>query len=133
NPDQLAAIGYCFGGSVVLEMARTGLDINGVAAFHASLATENPAQPGLVRAKVRVYNGADDPMVTADEIAAFKAEMQSAGADFRFINYPGATHSFTNPGADELGKKFDLPLAYHAEADASSWQDLQEFFAEIFR
>ena len=131
--DQIAAIGYCFGGSVVLEMARAGLDINGVASFHGSLATDNPAQPGAVNARVRVYNGEDDPMVTGEEIAAFKTEMETAGVDYRFVNYPGAIHSFTNPAADEAGKRFDLPLAYHAEADARSWQDLQEFFNEIFR
>ncbi|WP_305045694.1 dienelactone hydrolase family protein [Geoalkalibacter sp.] len=133
NPDQLAAIGYCFGGAVVLEMARAGLDLDGVASFHGSLTTDNPAQPGRVKARIIVFNGADDPMISAEDIAAFKEEMQAAGADLRFINYPGATHSFTSPGADELGRKFDLPLAYNAEADAHSWQALQEFFREIFR
>lgn len=133
DPDQIAAIGYCFGGAVVLEMARAGLDLDGVASFHGSLTTENPAQTGKIKARILVLNGADDPMITAEDIATFKAEMDGAGAAYRFINYTGATHSFTSPGADELGKKFNLPLAYNAEADAASWQALQEFFKEIFR
>jgi dienelactone hydrolase len=133
NPDQMAAIGYCFGGGVVLAMARAGVDIDGVASFHGSLATDHPAQPGQVRARIIVFNGADDPMVTAEEIASFKAEMDAAGVNYEFINYPGVTHSFTNPDADEFGKKFNLPLAYDAHADADSWQKLQEFFAELFR
>lgn len=133
NPDQMAAIGYCFGGGVVLAMARAGVDIDGVASFHGSLATDKPAQPGTVKARVIVFNGADDPMVKAEEIAAFKAEMGAAGVNYSFINYPGVTHSFTNPDADAFGKKFNLPLAYDAQADADSWQKLQEFFAELFR
>lgn len=133
NPDRMAAIGYCFGGGVVLAMARAGVDIDGVASFHGSLATSNPAQPGTVKARVIVFNGADDPMVTAEEIAAFKAEMDAAGVNYQFINYPGVTHSFTNPDADAFGQKFNLPLAYDAQADADSWQKLQEFLAEIFR
>lgn len=133
NPDQIAAIGYCFGGAVVLEMARAGLDLRGVASFHGSLTTENPARPNTIKGRILVLNGADDPMITAEDIAAFKAEMDAVGVDYRFINYPGATHSFTSPAADELGKKFDLPLAYNAEADAASWRALQDFFQEIFR
>jgi dienelactone hydrolase len=81
---------------------------------------------------VLVANGADDPFTTAEQIAAFKTMMDAAGADYTFINYPGAKHSFTNPGADELGKKFNLPLAYNAAADKASWQALKQFLHEIF-
>jgi dienelactone hydrolase len=132
DDDDIAAIGYCFGGGVVLEMARRGVDIDGVASFHGSLGTENPAKSGEVEAKIRVYNGADDPFVKPEAIDSFKQEMDAAGADYKFINYPGAKHSFTNPGADKNGEKFGLPLAYNKEADQKSWQDMLEFFGEIF-
>jgi dienelactone hydrolase len=131
--EKIAAIGYCFGGGVVLEMARDGVDLDGVASFHGSLDTANPATPGKVKAKVLVLNGADDPFVTPEQIAAFKQEMEAAGVDYRFVNYPGARHSFTNPEADAFGKKFNLPLAYDQEADRKSWQAMQDFFAGIFK
>ncbi|UCC56044.1 MAG: dienelactone hydrolase family protein [Gammaproteobacteria bacterium] len=127
-----AAIGYCFGGGVVLEMARQGVDLDGVVSFHGSLGGSTTPEKGAIRASVLVLNGAADPFVTAEQIAAFRAEMDAAGADYTFINYPGVKHSFTNPEADQFGKRFDLPLAYDAEADASSWQAMQELFVEIF-
>lgn len=132
DSDKIAAIGYCFGGSVVLEMARTGYDLAGVVSFHGSLATANPAGTGEVKAAVLVLNGADDPFVTAEEIEMFKKEMESAGAAYRFVNYPGARHSFTNPDADRVGSEFGLPLAYDKEADTLSWLAMQDFFKEIF-
>lgn len=130
---RLAAIGYCFGGSVVLEMARAGADLAGVVSFHGGLALSNPARKGGVRAQVLVLNGADDPLVTPADIATFKQEMEAAGADYRFVSYPGARHSFTNPGADEYGKRFNMPLAYNAEADRQSWAEMQTFLTNIFR
>ena len=133
DPTQIAAIGYCFGGSVVLEMARAGIDLKGVASFHGSLGGGSTAQPGLVKARVLVLNGADDSFVTAEQIAAFKQEMAAAGVNYRFINYLGALHSFTNPDADEYAKKFNMPIGYNADADKASWAELQRFFAEIFR
>ena len=131
--DKIAAIGYCFGGGVVLAMARMGVDLKGVASYHGSVATKNPAKKGQVKAKIRVFNGAADPFVKEEQIAAFKQEMNAAGADYRFTNYPGVKHSFTNPGADEYGRKFNLPLAYDAAADKSSWSDTKIFFSEIFK
>jgi dienelactone hydrolase len=133
DAEKIAAIGYCFGGGVVLEMARAGVDLDGVASFHGSLGTADPAAPGKVKAQVLVLNGADDSFVTPEQIAAFKHEMEAAGVSYRFVNYPGARHSFTNPEADEFGKKFNLPLAYDQDADRKSWQALQDFFAEIFK
>jgi dienelactone hydrolase len=130
--DKIAAIGYCFGGGIVLGMARMGTDIDGVVSFHGSLATSSPAMKGDIKTRIRVFNGADDPFVKAEQIEAFKKEMDSAGADYKFVNYPGAVHSFTNPGADALGKKFNLPLAYNEKADKDSWQQMQDFFHEIF-
>ena len=133
NQQQVAAIGYCFGGGVVLAMARRGVDLNGVASFHGSLGAGAPASPGKVKAKVLVLNGADDPFVKPEQIAAFKEEMSAAGVDYEFVNYPGAKHSFTNPGATENGKKFQLPLEYSAMVDKESWQKLQTFFQQIFK
>jgi dienelactone hydrolase len=132
NPEQNAALGYCFGGGVVLAMARSGADLDAVVSFHGSLAGGGAAVPGAVKARILVANGADDPFVTPEQIAAFKADMDAAGADYTFINYPGAKHSFTNPGADAFGEKFGLPLAYNAAADADSWAEMQALLRSVF-
>ena len=132
DAQKIAAIGYCFGGGLVLEMARAGFDFKGVASFHGNLGTPTPATKGKVKAKVFVANGADDPFIKPEEIDAFKKEMQAAGVDYKFVNYPGAKHSFTNPDADELGKKFNKPFAYNAAADKQSWEEMQAFFKKIF-
>lgn len=129
---QLAAIGYCFGGGVVLHMARIGENLKGVASFHGSLGTDSPAQPGKVKARILSFTGEDDPMISADAVAAFKQEMEQAGANYRVVTYPGVKHSFTNPDADELGRKFNLPLAYNAEADHDSWQQTKTFLRMVF-
>jgi len=133
DPANIAAIGYCFGGGVVLNMARHGANLKGVASFHGSLAVVKPAQPTPIKAAVRVYNGADDKFVPATAIEALKKEMADGNVNFKFTNYPGAVHSFTNPDADELGKKFNMPIAYNASADKESWADLQKFLKEIFK
>jgi dienelactone hydrolase len=133
DPTRIAAIGYCFGGGIVLNMARQGVDLKGVASFHGNLAAVKPAQPGSIKAKILVLNGEADSFTPPQQIADFKKEMDTAGADYRFISYPGAKHSFTNPEADELAKKFNMPIAYNAEADKRSWEELQKFFKEIFR
>ncbi|WP_206199437.1 dienelactone hydrolase family protein [Parasulfuritortus cantonensis] len=131
-PGQIAAIGYCFGGGVVLNMARAGEDLKGVASFHGVLATDSPAQKGKVKAKIAVFTGEDDPMVPKEQIRAFTKEMDDAGVDFRLTSYPGAKHSFTNPDADQYAKKFNLPVAYNAEADQDSWKKLGEFLDSLF-
>lgn len=130
---KIAAIGYCFGGGVVLNMARMGEDLKGVVSFHGSIATATPASKGSVKAKLLVCNGADDKFVTAEQIEDFKKEMDEAGATYTFKNYEGAVHSFTNPGADSTGQKFNMPLAYNAAADSASWSEMKTFFAEIFK
>lgn len=132
DAQRIAAIGYCFGGAVVLQMARSGLDLKGVASFHGSLSTSNPTTRGVVKAKMLVANGAADPSIKPEEIVAFKKEMDGAGVDYKFINYPGAKHSFTVPEADEFGRKFNMPFAYSPEADKQSWAELQTFFKKIF-
>jgi dienelactone hydrolase len=133
DPTRIAAIGYCFGGGVVLNMARQGVDLRGVASFHGDLTAVKLAQPGSVKAKILVLHGGADKFITPEQIEVFKQEMKSAGADFQFISYPGAVHSFTNPDADELGKKYNMPIAYNAEADKKSWGELKEFLTKIFK
>ncbi len=132
DTSKIAAIGYCFGGGIVLNMARQGLDLDGVVSFHGNLSAVQPAEKGKVKAAVLVCNGADDPFVTAEQIEAFKKEMDAAGVDYEFKNYEGALHSFTNPAADSVGPKFELPLAYNKAADEQSWADMQAFFQRIF-
>lgn len=131
--NKLAAIGYCFGGGVVLNMAREGEPLRGVASFHGGLATDMPAQKGMVQAQVRVFTGADDKMIPAAQVDAFKQEMEKAGVSYKVVAYPGAMHAFTNPDADELGKKFNMPIAYNAEADKDSWAQLQVFLADVLK
>jgi dienelactone hydrolase len=133
DPTRIAAIGYCFGGSVVLSMAGQGLDLKGVASFHGTLADVKPPQSGMVKAKILVLNGGADKFNSPEQIGAFTQEMKTAGADLKFISYPGAMHSFTNPDATELGKKFNLPIAYNADADKKSWGEMKEFLAKIFK
>ncbi len=133
DPENIAAIGYCFGGGIVLNMARQGADLKAVAIFHGMLGAIKPAEPGMVKAKIRVYTGADDKFVPAEAVAGFEKEMVDAKADVKIISYPGAFHGFTNPDATALGKKFSLPLAYNAKADKDSWEDMKKFLAEIFK
>lgn len=134
DSEKVAAIGYCFGGAVVLNMARAGMDLDAVVSFHGSIdPMGNPAQPGKVLAKVAVFNGEQDPMVKPESIAAFKQEMSAAKVDYQFVNYPGALHSFTNPAADEFGQRFEMPLAYNKAADEASWQAMSELFDEVFK
>ncbi len=129
---QMAAIGYCFGGGVVLNMARLGENLKGVVSFHGPLSSDIPVKPGEIRARILSFTGEADPMIGADKVASFREEMQQAGADYRVVTYPGVKHSFTNPDADELGRKFNLPLAYNAEADQDSWQQATVFLHELF-
>lgn len=131
DPARLAAIGYCFGGKVVLDMARQGLPLAAVVSFHGALVTATPATPGSVKAKVLVEHGAADSFITAEQIAAFKAEMDQAGADYRFVELPGAKHGFSNPDAD-AHKGHGLDLGYQKEADERSWADMQALFKEVF-
>ncbi len=132
DPESIAAIGYCFGGGVVLHMARIGSDLDGVVSFHGSLGSMHKPEPGTIKAKILVCHGGDDPFIAADQVDAFKKEMDDAGVDYTFIAYEGAKHSFTNPDADKFGTQFNLPLAYNQVADKKSWQDMQDFFKKIW-
>jgi dienelactone hydrolase len=125
---KLAAIGYCFGGTTVLELARAGADLKGVASFHGNLATPSPAAE-KPKAKIAVFQGADDKM-TMPAVPAFQEEMSKVGADWEFTAYGGAVHSFT---VEEAGGDASTGMAYNKEADQRSWKALQDFFEEIFR
>jgi dienelactone hydrolase len=129
---RIAAIGYCYGGGVVLNMARTGVDLKGVVSFHGSLATTTPAKKGNVKAKILVCNGGADKSISENDIKNFKQEMTAADADFKFISYKGALHAFTNPAATELGKKFNMPIAYNESGDKKSWKEMRRFLKAIF-
>jgi dienelactone hydrolase len=129
QPDKIAAIGYCFGGTSVLELARSGAEVKGVVSFHGALATTLPAQSGAVKAKILVCHGDADPFVKPAEVAAFKDEMANAKADVKFIAYPGAVHSFTKK---EAGNDPSKGQAYNENADKESWAEMKKFFKEIF-
>lgn len=134
DPARIGAVGYCFGGAVVLNMARAGADLAGVVGLHASLGLNTPAPaPGTVKAKILVLNGADDPFAKKEQYAKLKADMDAAKADYHVIQYPGAVHAFTNPEATALGKKFNLPLRYDARVNKEADGEASRFFADTFR
>jgi dienelactone hydrolase len=130
DQNRLAAIGYCFGGTTVLELARDGADLRGVASFHGGLATPKPEDAGNIKTRILAMQGADDPYVKADEVAAFQQEMRAAKVDWQFITYGNAVHSFTNPDAGNDNSK---GAAYNEKADKRSWEAMKQFFAEIFK
>ena len=125
--DRIFAIGYCFGGGVVLHQARMGNDLADIASFHGSLGTENPAEKGKVKAKVLVATGGAGPMVPPGQVGYFVTEMSKAGVDLELLSFPGVLHSFTNPGATAKGKETGLPVAYDEKADKESWAALLQF------
>jgi dienelactone hydrolase len=131
DPNSISAIGYCFGGSLIMAFANGGMDLDGVAAFHSGV--QLPVAPGVeLKARVLVQNGAADPFITEESVTDFKAQMDSVGARYEYISYPDAMHAYTNPGATAMGEKFNLPLQYNKEADEKSWLKLQEFLASIY-
>lgn len=130
DPERLAAIGYCFGGTTVLEMARAGMPLAGVASFHGGLATNMPTDKESIKAKVLVLHGADDPFESQEEIANFKKELNDAGADWQMVYYSGAVHSFTRKDAGNDNSK---GAAYNEHADKRSWEAMKSFFTEIFK
>ncbi|MEO1253909.1 MAG: dienelactone hydrolase family protein [Bacteroidota bacterium] len=132
DPEKIGAIGYCFGGSTVLSMANAGYDLDAVAAFHAGLGLPLMPEAGSVKGKVLIANGADDKFITEQQIMDYKSAMDAAGADYTFINYEGALHSFTSKAADDLAEKFGMPIAYNAAADSASWEEMKVLFAEAF-
>ena len=132
DTSRMAAIGYCFGGSMVLNAAKLGENVKAVVSFHGGLQGV-PANKDLLKAKVLVCHGENDSFVPKEPVDAFRKQMDSIGADYTFKSYPGATHAFTNPKATETGKKFNLPIAYNAAADTASWNDMKEFFGRTLK
>lgn len=130
DPERIAAIGYCFGGTTVLEMARAGFDVKGVASFHGGLGTPLPAKSGEIKAKVIVFHGAEDTFVSPEELSGFQDEMRQAGADWQLMAFGGAVHSFTVPQA---GSDKSTGVAYDEKADKRSWAVLLDFLNEIFQ
>ena len=131
NVNKVAAIGYCFGGAMVLNMARQNPDLKGVVSFHGNLMTG--VKPNNNQVKVLVCNGAADTFVPEAEIVAFKKEMDENKTDYKFINYPNAIHAFTNPNSTAIGKKYNLKVAYNKSADLKSWEELKLFLVKIFK
>jgi dienelactone hydrolase len=129
DPTRLAGIGYCFGGTLVLDMARSGEDLKAVVGFHSGLATGRPAAPGRVKSKVLVQIGVDDPVIPPEQRLAFEKEMTAAGVDWRMILYSGAGHSFTNPDSNRFGRP---GFAYHEPSDRRSWRAMIDAFDEVF-
>jgi dienelactone hydrolase len=129
DPTRIAAIGYCFGGTIVLDMARSGADLRAAVCFHGGLKTSRPAIRGQVKARVLVLTGGKDPKVPFEDLDAFRAEMQAADTDFEIVSYPEALHSFTDPKAGTFGMAH---LAYDRAADEASWAAMLQLFAQVF-
>jgi dienelactone hydrolase len=130
DPSKLAAIGYCFGGGTVLELARSGADLKGVVSFHGNLDTPNPEDAKKIKCSVLALHGASDPHVHREQVEAFQDEMTNAGVDWYMVLYGGAVHSFTNPNS---GDDPSRGVAYNKKADERSWEAMKSFFDEIFR
>jgi dienelactone hydrolase len=131
DPNNVAAIGYCFGGYMVLNYAKLGADVKGVVSFHGGYGGA-PVDKNLLMAKVLVCHGASDKFASQKDAEGFKHKLDSIGADNTLKIYPNAMHAFTNPASTEVGKKFNLPIEYNAEADKASWDDMKMFFGKIF-
>jgi dienelactone hydrolase len=130
DPKRIAAMGYCFGGGVALELARSGADISGVVSFHGNLDTPDPGDARNIKGKVLVLHGADDPIVPPNQVVVFQDEMRKANVDWQVVIYGGAVHAFTDPGS---GNDPSRGAAYNEKADRRSWEAMKAFFAEIFK
>lgn len=128
---KIAAIGYCFGGSMVLNAAKLGMDFKGVVSFHGGLAGV-PATPGTTKANILVCHGGADKFISAEDLKNFKDNLEAVKAPYTFKSYEGATHAFSNPNATATGKKFNMPIEYNEAADKQSWIDMKDFFKKIF-
>ena len=141
DPARISAIGYCWGGSVILDMARNGVRLDSVVTFHGTLATQTPAQKGRMTSRVLVLTGALDPYAPARDIEAFRKEMTEAGAKFEIVTYPGVMHAFTEPYAKQemvnlggvMAKGEERGIRYNAAADEQSWAAMLKLFDEIYR
>jgi dienelactone hydrolase len=132
DPENVAAIGYCFGGYVVLNAAKLGSPLKGVVSFHGGIGGA-PVDKNQLKAKLLICQGAADSIAPLPLTEAFAHQLDSIGADYTLKVYPNATHAFSNPASTEIGKKFNLPLTYNPAADSASWQDMQEFLSSLFQ
>ncbi len=130
DPGRIAAIGYCFGGTTALELARSGAGLAGVVSFHGGLDTPTPEDARKIKGKVLALHGADDPFAPAAQVAAFEEEMRKGGVDWQLVLYGGAVHGFSNP---DSGSDNSKGMAYNEKADRRSWEAMKAFFAEIFK
>jgi len=130
DPKRVAAIGYCFGGTCVLELARSVAEVADAVSFHDGLDSQAPADAKNIKGKVLVLHGGDDPHVPPKDVAAFEDEMRAGGVDWQFVTYGGAVHSFTNPAS---GNDRSRGAAYDAQADRRSWEAMTVFFAEVLK
>lgn len=131
--NKIAAIGYCMGGGLSLAMGRNGEDLDGIVVVHGSLGTKTPVKKGVIKAQILVLTGGADPNIPKEQVDAFEKEMDAAGVKYEVVSYPGVKHSFSNPAATELGKKFNAPLEYNEAADKDSWKRTQKFLTSIFK
>lgn len=129
DPQRIAAIGYCFGGTAAVELARSGADVAGVVSFHGSLDSPTPADGKNIKCRVLALHGADDPFVPAKDVDAFCAEMRAAKVDWQLVSYGGSVHSFT---LRDAGNDNSKGAAYNEKADQRSWEAMKAFFAELF-
>ncbi len=136
DAEKIGVIGFCFGGTMALSMVNAGYDLDAVAVFHAGLGLPiMPEEPGAVKAKILVANGAEDPMISDQQIEDFRAVMDAAKVDYKYVSYKGAVHAFTNKGADAIANQYEMlngALAYNADADSASWEEMKILFAEVF-
>ncbi len=132
DPSRTAAIGYCFGGAMVLHMARIGMPLAAVASFHGALGSFHPPQPGEVKARLLVCHGAADSMVSMDDLEGFKNEMDAAEAEYEVLLLDGAKHGFSNPEASVNAEKYGLDLGYDEAADRQSWSAMTDLFGRVF-
>ena len=130
DANRLGAIGYCFGGAMVLHAARKGWPLRAVASFHGSLGANHQAESGDVHTKIMVCHGEADAMVTSDNVKEFSREMNRLGAEYVIKTYPDALHGFTNPATTALGQKYGIPVGYNETADLQSWDELKDFLSE---
>jgi dienelactone hydrolase len=128
DPENIGAIGYCFGGSVVLHMARAGMDLKAIVSFHGGLQPVTPANPNTVKAHLLICAGDADQFVPKEQRDTFEKEMNDAGVKYEMVVYPDAKHAFSNPDADKYAKEFNLPIGYNEKADKDSWEKMKEFF-----
>lgn len=131
DTSRIAAIGYCFGGAQVINLAKMGFDLDGVVSFHGNL-NVIPPQQGIMKTPILVLHGEADEFVSKEELEQFKREMDSVNAQYTIKTYPGATHAFTNPAATATGQKYHMPISYNQKADSLSWLEMKDFLKKIF-